>query len=99
MEQKNCPLRTNLEVHKHGYWIQREFGGGCQESTSLSNTRLCNDSHAGYAIETLEANVLPPTPQENENRATAAEFNDKRKNDKNKENEMELIVTYGVEVS
>jgi hypothetical protein len=47
---------------------------------------------------TLEAKLCTHA-QETSNRATTAEFNDKkRKNDKNKENEMELIVTYGVEV-
>jgi hypothetical protein len=49
-----------------------------------------------YGSETLEAKILALMRTRNEVTVqTAAEFNDKKRNDKNKENEMELIVTYG----
>jgi hypothetical protein len=97
-QQKNCPLRDLLSKYTNMDNGQREFGGGCQkESTSLSNnTALVRQArHDGDRDVRGKALALMHKKRSNQKLL----FNDKkRKNDKNKENEMELIVTYGEEV-
>jgi hypothetical protein len=81
---------------------QKEFGGWLPEGIKkfVDNTIMVRQARQMGRAPTLEARALALMRTRNGVTVqTAAEFNDKkRKNDKNKENEMELIVTYGVEV-
>jgi hypothetical protein len=99
---EECPLRTKLGYLSTQTW-DRGFGGlwlPVGINKFVDNTIMVRHSRQiGRSPTTLEANVLHTHAQETSNRANCCRFNDKkRKNDTNKENEMELIVTYGVEV-